>query len=99
MKKPVLNKISKAWDTITNLKRNSSETLNDFFSRFETVQFTLNLDDESYVEPSDQTSHEEKELMAKRKVELNDKLKAVMLIKTIGVEESMKRDILAKSEF
>ena len=37
--------------------------------------------------------------MAKRKVKLNDKLKAVLLIKSIGVDESHKRDILAKVDF
>ena len=53
----------------------------------------------AYVEPSDSTPQEVKELMAKRKIKLNDKLKAVLLIKTIGVDDSMRRDILAKVDF
>ena len=37
--------------------------------------------------------------MAARKVELNDKLKAVHLIKALGVDGAYKRDILAKVNF
>ena len=44
------NKLSRSWDTITSLKRNPSETLNDFFSRFETIQYNLNMADDSYKE-------------------------------------------------
>ena len=93
------NKLSRTWDQITNQKKNPSETLNEFFSRFETVQFSLNNADDSYVEPPKEASAEEKELMAGRKLELNDKLKAVVLLKCLDVEESVKRDILAKLDF
>ena len=93
------NKITKAWETITSLKRNTSETLNEFFSKFETVQYSLNLADDSYVEPTETASADDRELMASRKIELNDKLKAVLLIKSIGVEDGVKRDILAKVDF
>ena len=90
------NKLSKAWDTITSLKRKSSESLNEFFSRFETNQYSLNLADDSYIDLPKGAAPDEKELMASRRIELNDKLKAVILIKSLNVDESHKRDILAK---
>ena len=93
------NKLSKAWDTIVNLKKDSSETLNDFFSKFETIQYNLNLADESYKDPSGSMTIKDKELMFVRKVELNDKLKAVVLIKSLALDEGIKRDVLSKVDF
>ena len=46
----VFNKLSAAWDAINGMKRNKNENLNDFFSRFETLQYSLNLSDVSYKE-------------------------------------------------
>ena len=87
-KETCYNRLSKAWDSISNIKRNSGESLNEFFSRYETLQYLMNLADDSYKEPAETATTEEKELMASRKVELNDKLKSVLLIKVIGVDES-----------
>ena len=61
-------------------------SLNDFFSRFETLQYSLNHADESYseLEPvkagMDVKYYEEREKILKRKVELNDKQKVVHLL-------------------
>ena len=41
----------------------------------------------------------DKELMYVRKVELNDKLKAVILIKSLALDEGIKRDVLSKVDF
>ena len=38
-------------------------------------------------------------LMMNRRIELSDKVKAVLLIKSIGVDEAHKRDILTKVDF
>ena len=95
----VYNKLAKGWDSITNLKRKSGETLNDFFSRYETLHYSLNCADDSFKEPAESATVEEKMLMMNRRIELSDKLKAVLLIKSIGVDESHKRDILAKVDF
>ena len=46
----VFNKLSAAWDAINGMKRNKNENLNNFFSRFETLQYSLNLSDVSYKE-------------------------------------------------
>ena len=35
------NKISASWDAIISFKKLEDETLNDFFSRFETIQFSF----------------------------------------------------------
>ena len=43
--------------------------------------------------------YEQREKNMARKVELNDKLKAVHLIKALGVDDNHKRDILAKVNF
>ena len=93
------NKLSRSWDSIINFKKKPSETLNDLFSRFETIQFNLNLADGSFLEPSATASLEEKLLMSTRKLELNDKLKSVLLIKSLGLDSGYKRDILAKINF
>ena len=93
------NKLSKTWDLIINLRKSSTETLNEFFSRYETLQFSLNNADDSYSEPPPDASAETKDLMANRKVEMNDKLKAVILLKALGIDENQKRDVLAKVDF
>ena len=43
--------------------------------------------------------YEEREKMASRRIEMNDKLKAVQLIKALGVDGAYKRDILSKVDF
>lgn len=73
--------------------------MNDFFSRFETLHYSLNSADDTFIEPAEDASLQEKELMATRRIELNDKLKAVLLNKSIEVDESHQRDILAKVDF
>ena len=79
--------------------------MNDFFSRFETLQYSLNLADDTFVEQGDLEKgkefsyYEEREKMNARKIEFNDKLKAVQLLKALGVDENIKRDILAKVNF
>ena len=93
------NKLSKAWDSIISLKRGPSESLNNFFSRYETLQYSLNCADDSYKEPSASDPADVKELMATRKIELNDKLKSIVLLKSIGIDESHTRDVLAKIDF
>ena len=44
----VYNKLSKAWDSLANFKKEEKESLNDFFSRFETLQYSMNHADDSY---------------------------------------------------
>ena len=61
------NKLSRSWDSIVNLKKKSTKSLNEFFSRFETIQFNLNLADDSFSEPSSKASTEEKLLMSYHK--------------------------------
>ena len=39
----IYNKIGTAWDEILLMKKNRGESLNDFFSRFETSLYSLNL--------------------------------------------------------
>ena len=101
----VYNKLSNAWEAVITLKKTKDQTLNDFFSKFETVQYSLNLADDSYKEQEpleagkDKKYYEERELMVSRKIEMNDKLKAVQLIKALGVDGTYKRDILAKVNF
>ena len=41
----VFNKLNNAWEVITTLKKEKNESLNDFFSKFETLQYSLNLAD------------------------------------------------------
>ena len=93
------NKISRSWDSIITCKKKTTESLNEFFSRFETMHFSLNLADDSYLEPTKKSSLENIVVMLGRKLEINDKLKAVLLIKSLGVDGSYKRDILAKVNF
>ena len=101
----VYNKLCSAWDDFANLKKTKDESLNNFFSRFETLQYSMNLADDAFVEQEplekgkEFTYYEEREKMLSRKVELNDKLKAVQLLKALGVDENHKRDILAKVNF
>ena len=93
------NKISRSWDSIISCKKKTSESLNEFFSRFETLHFSMNLADDSYIEPTSKASLENKVVMLGRKLEINDKLKSVLLIKSLGVDGSYKRDILSKVNF
>ena len=101
----VFNKLCAAWDDLANLKKEKNQTLNDFFSKFETLQYSLNLADDTFIElepvkeGKELKYYEEREKMGSRKVELNDKLKAVHLIKALGVDENHRRDILAKVNF
>ena len=91
----VFNKLSTAWEAITALKKERSESLNDFFSRFETLQFSLNLADASYedLEPvkvgMDVKYYERRERILNNKVEFNDKLKVVHLLKALGIDEAL----------
>ena len=90
----VYNKLCTSWDALTGLKREQDESLNDFFSRFETLQYSLNLADESYseLEPvkagMDISYYEKREKNLKRRVEMNDKLKVVHLLKALGIDEA-----------
>ena len=93
------NKLSKSWDAIMKFEKEKEESLNDFFSRFETIQYSLNLADDSFVEPDERMSNDVKEKMYNRKIELNDKLKSVILIRSLGLDENLHRDILAKVDF
>ena len=79
--------------------------LNDFFSKFETLHYSLNAADHLYKEPGpmeegkDVTYYLNREKMLLRKVELNDKVKAVLLLKAMDVDTAHKRDILSKIDF
>ena len=101
----MFNKLSTAWEAITALKKERKESLNDFFSRFETLQFSLNLADSSYevLEPvkagMDIKYYERREKVLKNRVEFNDKLKVVHLLKALGIDEAHKRDIITKIDF
>ena len=101
----VYNKLSSAWETFTTFKKAKEQDLNSFFSTFEAVQYSLNLAVDSFKElgpvqlGKDIKHSEERERMASRRSELNDKLKAVQFIKALGVDETFKRDILAKVDF
>ena len=101
----IYNKLSSAWSSVAALRKIESQTLNDFFSKFETVQYSLNLADDTFqeLEPveagKDLEYYQKREKMLSRKIEMNDKLKAVQLIKALGVDEAHKRDILAKVDF
>ena len=101
----VYNKLSNAWESITTLTKEKNETLNDFFSKFETLHYSLNLADSSYTELGpdkvgmDLKYYEEREKVLKNRVEFNDKLKVVHLLEALGVDEGHKRDILSKINF
>ena len=101
----VYNKLANAWEQILSIKKKKEESLNDFFSRFETLLYSLNLADEKYqdLEPMkegrDLKYYKERENMLQNKVEMNDKLKAVHLLRALDIEESIRRDILSKVDF
>ena len=101
----IYNKIGTAWEEILLMKRKKEESLNDFFSRFETSLYSLNLAEDSFIEPGpikkgmNSSYYIEREEMAEKRMELNDKLKAVHLLRALDVEDSMKRDILSKVDF
>ena len=101
----IYNKISESLDAVINIKRTSGQSLNDFFSKFETLHYSLNAADHLYQDPGpmeegkDIAYYKEREKMLLRKVELNDKVKAVMLLKSLDVDASIKRDILSKIDF
>ena len=101
----VYNKLSAAWDAVTGLKREKDQSLNDFFSKFKTIQYSLNLSDDMYKDPKpveagkDINYYELREKMSLRRVKMNDELKSVQLIKALGVDDAHKRDILAKVDF
>ena len=101
----IFNKLNNAWEGVINLKRTKDQSLNDFISKFETIQYSLNLSDDSFKEQvpvvggKDKVYYEEREQIALRRVEMNDKLKAVQLIKALGVDGAFKRDIIAKIDF
>ena len=77
----------------------------DSAKKFETLMFSLNLAEDDFKEPDefkegkDLMYYKERENMLEKKIELNDKLKAVHLLKALGVEDSEKRDILSKVDF
>ena len=79
--------------------------MNDFFSKFETQQYSLNLEDDSYIEQEpvkegkELAYYQAREKMLSKKVELNDKLKGVHLIKALGIDEHHRRDIIATVNF
>ena len=79
--------------------------MNEFFSKFETLQYSLNLADNSYtdfgsiVEGEDFQYYKKREEMNSKRLELGDKLKSVILIKALGVDATYKRDILSKINF
>ena len=101
----VYNKLASAWEDILLIQKKKEENLNEFFSRFETLLYSLNLADEKYedLEPVKENMspkyYLEREEMLKNKVEINDKLKAVHLLRALNIEESFKRDILSKVNF
>ena len=46
----VYNKLASAWEDILLIQKKKEENLNEFFSRFETLLYSLNLADEKYEE-------------------------------------------------
>ena len=101
----IYNKLNTAWEAITTFKKEKNESLNNFFSRFETLQYSLNMADASYSELGpvkagmDVKYYEKREKILRNRVEFNDKLKVVHLLKALGVDEAHKRDILTKIDF
>ena len=101
----IYNKLAFAWEEIISIKKKKDEGLNDFFSRFETLLYSLNLADDKYKDleeikdGKDFKYYKERENMIEIKVEMNDKLKAVHLLRALDIEESFKRDILSKVDF
>ena len=47
----VYNQLLKSWKKVLAFKRDPKKPLNEFFSEFETMQYSLNLADNSYKEP------------------------------------------------
>ena len=90
---------------MSKFQRDPEKPLSEFFSEFETLQYSLNLADESFIEPGPLLSlkgheyYQAREKMMLRKVEQNDKLKAVQLLEALGIDDSFKRDILSKIDF
>ena len=88
----VFNKMSSAWKDITKFKKEKLDTLNEFFSKFETLQYSLNRTNDSYeeLEPvkvgQDLEYYQRREKMLSRKVELNDKLKAIQLLQALSLD-------------
>ena len=101
----IYNKIGTAWEEILLMQKKKGESLNDFFSRFETSLYSLNLAEDNFKDPGpikkgmNSAYYIEREDMMERRMELNDKLKAVHLLRALGVEDSIKRDILSKVDF
>ena len=101
----IYNKISESWDAVINMKKVPGQSLNEFFSKFETLHYSLNAADHSYQDPGpmeigrEQEYYEDREKLILEKIEVNDKLKAVMLIKALDIDSAFKRDILAKVDF
>ena len=99
------NKLSRSWNLVSKFRRDPSKPLSEFFSEFETLQYSLNLADESYTELDPVMSlkgleyYKEREKMILRRVELNDKLKSVQLLEALDIDDSFKRDILSKIDF
>ena len=75
------------------------------FLGFETIHYSLNLADDSYTEPgtivlkNDLQYYVDRERMLERKVEFNDKLKAIQLLGALDVDDSHKCDIVSKIDF
>ena len=101
----VFNKMNSAWNDISKFKKDKADTLNEFFSKFETLHYSLKHTDDSYeeLEPvqagKDLKYYQEREKMIHRKVELNDKLKAIQLLQALALDDGHERDILSKINF
>ena len=101
----VYNKMSDSWDDVINFKKQLGQTLNEFISKFETLHYSLNAADNLYQYPGPMQKekefdyYENREKMMTRKIELNDRLKSVMLLKSLDIDSSHKRDILSKIDF
>ena len=76
-----------------------------FFPEFETLQYSLNLADDTFREPEDIKPnkdfayYKERDEMTSRRIELNDKLKSIQLLEALELDDSHKRDILSKIDF
>ena len=49
-KETVHNKLSAAWEAVVKLTISPDQSLNDFISKFETLQYSLNTADDSFIE-------------------------------------------------
>ena len=96
------NKLLKSWKLISTFKRDPSKPLNEYFSEFETLHYSLNLADDTFKEidrlsfKSEIDYFKQKEKMSSRKMEMNDKLKSIQLLEGLNIDDSHKRDILSK---